>query len=189
MSTKWVEAISSINSYVKELKKKTDPIKVTVATFDTNNSGLSFDHLRNGSTLEEWIDINPEESWPRGMTPLYDAVIKMTSLARSVNPDNCALIIITDGMENSSREATKSSAKAALDACRKKGWQVIFLGADFENMSQAADLGNTQAQTMSVSADTMDFAMEETGRMRGIYASSGENMVYSSEVRQKTARK
>ena len=36
------------------------------------------------------------------------------------------------GNERSTR-TTRHTAKALLDECRAKGWQVIFIGADFDN--------------------------------------------------------
>jgi Mg-chelatase subunit ChlD len=125
---------------------------------------------------------------PRGGTPLFDAVGKLVNLAREDNPERSALVIVTDGQENASREQTKESSRALLDACRHRGWQVIFLGADFDNFSQARDLGNQYAQTMSVASHNLAESMTSTASMRASYGATGQSMNYSEEDRKRAMK-
>ena len=48
--------------------------------------------------------------------------------------DKLALIIMSDGLENASREYSHAAAKTLLDDCRARNWQVIFLGAVAPNL-------------------------------------------------------
>lgn len=70
------------------------------------------------------------------MTPLNDAVGRIVARANAGNYDKVAIIIMTDGGENHSRELTVEGAKKLLDDCRAKGWQVIFLGASYDNVKR-----------------------------------------------------
>lgn len=71
--------------------------------------------------------------------------------------------------------------KAALADCRARGWQVIMLGADFENMEQAQFLGNKAGQTVSASAAHMGGFMRATAAKRSAYGLTGQSMNYSDE--------
>ena len=97
--------------------------------------------------------------------------------------DKLALIVMTDGLENASREFTHAAAKALLDDCRAKNWQVIFLGADFNNAAQGASYGNAAAATVATAAECLPAAMAETARKRAEYATTGSAMRYSEEER------
>jgi len=181
MATRWSDTLGGVNAYVHGLAKDkaTSDILVTVQVFDTH----SIDVVRRSIAASSWKDIGDAEVSPRGGTPLYDAVGRLVMLADSDAPEKSAIVVVTDGQENASHEHTKASAKALLDRCRAKGWQVIFLGADFDNMAQGADLGNAAAATMSFNSAAAPVAMAETATMRAAYASTGKAMHYSDEAR------
>ena len=182
MASRLVETTSAVNAYIKELKAKENPIKITVATFD-DYSGLKLEIIRDKIPLTEVKEILQVEIHPRGGTPLYDAIGKLSTKILEDNPDNSAFIIITDGEENASREMKKESTKKILDSFREKGWQTIFLGVDFENFSQARDLGNSYGSTISVNAVNFGQTMSATASMRSTYATTGQNMVYTEKDR------
>jgi hypothetical protein len=107
----------------------------------------------------------PIDATPRGMTSLNDAVGRIVSLANAGIHGvqyKLAIIIMTDGLENASQEYSHAAAKALLDDCRARNWQVIFLGASFDNATQAASYGNSMAATVAASAACLPEAMAET---------------------------
>jgi hypothetical protein len=69
-------------------------------------------------------------------------------LADKNAPEKAVIVIITDGHENASVEYTQLMAKHLLDGCRTRGWSVVMLGADFENVQQAASLGTSLRNSM-----------------------------------------
>lgn len=172
MSSLWTEAISSINGYVKKLADDKVDTGVTLATFDTGPDGnMSFDILRDRITPPTWRDIAVAESSPRGMTPLNDATGRIVALADKGNYDKAAIIIMTDGQENHSKELTVTQARDLLDKCRSKGWQVIFLGADFDNARQAQDYGAKDQQIVSSSIKNLRATMDSLAQKRDLYGS------------------
>jgi hypothetical protein len=92
-------------------------------------------------------------------------------------------------MENASRELNHDAAKALLEGCRKKGWQVIFLGADFDNAQQATSYGNMGAQTVSSSVRNMGATMASMASKRGFYGATGQAMAYSDDEKTELAKK
>lgn len=176
MAVRWLESLSAIDSYVKGLEKDGEATKITLATFDSDAGKLCFDIFRDRIAPKKWKRLSKDEATPRGMTPLYDAVGKIVDLASAEDEKSTVIIIMTDGAENNSREITQVAAKKMLDKCRKKGWQVIFLGADFDNFSQAADLGNNYGQTINTVSGsygaTMDCLAVKTSSFRSSGASA-----------------
>jgi len=182
MASRWSDALGGVNAYVQGLAKdkETKNILVTVAVFD---SAGPFDVLRKDVVASAWKPIGDHEVSPRGMTPLYDAVGRLVTVADADAPEKSAIVIMTDGHENESREHNRESAKKLLDRCRARGWQVIFLGADFDNAAQGADLGNLRGQTMSVDSANFAETMSATASMRASYGARGVAMNYSDEDR------
>lgn len=192
MSSLWVEALSSVNSYVKKLADDTVDTGVTLVTFDSDGGKSTFDIVRDRITPSTWAAVTNSDASPRGMTPLNDAIGKIVALAEKgmngVPYEKLALIIMTDGHENASVEFTFETAKALLDKCRSKNWQVIFLGANFDNSLQAKGYGNLRGQTISTSAVNLAQTMTETASMRASYAATGAAMSYSEEQKERLSK-
>lgn len=174
MQSLWTEALSSVNAYAKELDNKTDgdavDAKVTFAVFDAQ-AGLKFDVLRKGVPALHWEDVTDTETSPRGMTPLLDAIGQIVSLAETDNPDQAIIVVMTDGLENASTEVTREGAKAALDRAKKKGWEVVFLGANFDNIDDATSVGVGQASQLSMASGHLNQSMRMAAKKsRGYFA-------------------
>lgn len=180
MATQWSEALGSINTYVKDLADQKVDTGVTLATFDGVN-GLRFEIIRDRITPSTWRPVSEVDAIPRGMTPLSDATGKIVSLANAGNYDKVAIIIMTDGQENDSKELSVAQAKALLDKCRAKNWQVIFLGANFDNAAQATGYGTLGGQTVNSSTRNLGQTMGKMGQKRAEYAASGATMDWSDE--------
>ena len=181
MEALWTEALSSVNAYVKKLADDKVDTGVTLATFDTNNGAFDFTIVRDRIIPSTWHKVTDKDATPRGMTPLNDATGRIVSLAEAGNYDKVAIIIMTDGLENASREMTVADAKAALERCRKKNWQVIFLGANFDNAMQAASYGNVAASTVQAAPGKVLRSMEVAAERRAAYSAVGAAMTYSEE--------
>ena len=181
MSGIWDEALTSVNAYAKQVATPdADEIKggdvktaVTLAVFDHQN-GLQFDVLRKGVAGGAWTDVTNDDASPRGMTPLFDAIGQVVSLAEKDAPEKAVIVIMTDGQENSSREVTKEGAKAALDRARARGWEVVFLGAEFANFGDAQGVGMRADKTMAMSAGTMNQSMESLAKKSRAYGKGEE---------------
>lgn len=169
----WKEALSAVNAYVKNLAKDNVETGVTVAFFDSGFDGkLDFQVVRDRITPKTFRPLSDNDGVPRGGTPLSDAVGKVVALAEAATYDKVALIIMTDGHENSSREYSVEQAKAALDRCRGRDWVVTFLGANFQNDNQALQYGNHLGNTAFVAAGNLCDSMSTLGAKRGIYTST-----------------
>jgi hypothetical protein len=170
----WSEALSSVNAYADGLATLDGGPRVdadiTLAVFDAQD-GFQFDVLRDDVDAERWKKVTSDEVNPRGMTPLYDAIGRIVSLAEKDRPEKAVIVIMTDGEENSSEEMTKATAKAALDRVRKKGWEVVFLGAEFSNFDDAEGVGQSTSRNMAVGKDQLSDSMRRLSQKSKDYAS------------------
>jgi hypothetical protein len=188
MTGKWAETLSAINGYVAELTHATPALAVTLATFDDPGpreaAGQTpwFEVIRDGVRADQWQPVTAGEAEPRGTTPLFDAVERLVSLAEEAKVDRAVLVVMTDGYENASRVATKTSARTRLDRCRERGWQVVFLGADFDTMAQAADLGADADQALSMQAGHYSASMAFVARSTAAYAIAGAAMSFDEDL-------
>lgn len=190
MGNRWVEAINSVNNYVHELAKLGTPTGVTLVAFDEGPNGkIDFLTLRDRIVPSTWADVKGEEAPPRGMTPLNDAVGRIVDLAESGNYDKVAITIITDGAENASKEITHAMAKGRLDRCRARNWQVVFLGADFDNVQQAASYGANPGATVTMGTGNYGASTSHLAMARSAYSTTGAEMQFDVHVKAELAKK
>ena len=95
-------------------------------------------------------DITNKEYCPRGMTAMLDAIgrtltgvgQKLANTPEEERPGLVSVTIITDGLENASREYTWSVIKDMIREQREKySWVFSFIGANIDVMKTSEDLG------------------------------------------------
>lgn len=188
MSNIWAEALGSVNAYVDGLTKPVDgdppsgDDKVTLAVFDSHD-GLKFDLLRRSVTAATWNRVTDDEASPRGMTPLFDSIARIVALAEGDAPERAVIVIMTDGEENSSREVTKDGAKAALDRARGRGWEVVFLGAEFGKFADAEAVGVGGSKSMAMKSGKFDASMRSLAYKSRNYFRAAEAVDFNAEDR------
>ncbi|KAF0175910.1 MAG: VWA domain-containing protein [Hyphomonadaceae bacterium] len=180
MQSIWAEALGSVNAYVKALAE--GDAFATLAVFDAHE-GLQFDVLRAGVPVQTWKDVTDADATPRGMTPLFDAIGRIIARAESEAPEKAVLVIMTDGEENASREMKKDDVKAALDRIEKKGWQVVFLGAEFAKFNDAVAVGLVGSKHMAMAAGSMNASMSRLAAKSRRYFDAGEKVDFDEEDR------
>jgi hypothetical protein len=200
MSDRWTEALSSVNAYAVALgeddapapqadlqiavPKPTLKTSVTLAVFDAQD-GLQFDVLRRGVDPHSWKPVTSAEASPRGMTPLFDAMGQIMALAEKDNPNKAVIVIMTDGAENASREMNKDKVKATLARAKERGWEVVFLGADFSNFADASSVGVTASKSIAVDKSALNGTMQRLAKKSRDYGQSvaPAPMVFDAEDR------
>lgn len=187
----WDEALASVNAFAESVGKDAPDdtsgvdikTSVTLAVFDHHN-GFQFDVLRDKVEPKDWTKVTNDEASPRGMTPLYDAIGRIIARAESDNPDRAVIVIMTDGLENASREVTKQGAKAALDRAQARGWEVVFLGAEFASFSDADAVGVSSSRQMAIGQGRMQESMDMLGQKARSYGKgAAPSMEFTPEER------
>lgn len=161
------DAIGAVNSYLRQLREEKDTIgRVSLVIFDSQ----SIDVIRSGVPAATCAELTPAEYEPRASTPLLDAVaegVRVLDRDRLIG-DRHVLAIMTDGLENASKEHTKETIKALIDRKQKEeGWLVVYLGTGHDAWTQARQMGlaagNVVNYAAAATADTMPrFFMRQT---------------------------
>ena len=104
---------------------------LTFVTFDSGN-GESVRTIIDTKPISEVKDLTCNDYRPNGCTPLYDAMGRsLTALEKKVIENDQVLVtIITDGMENSSREYDGAEICEIVKKLRAKGWTFVYIGAN-----------------------------------------------------------
>lgn len=134
--------IDAFNEYVNSLRS--DPglsARVSLTLFDDQ----SIDLIYNREKPSEMAKLTSQTFVPRGMTPLNDAIAKTVREIDGADlrdDENVAFVILTDGLENASKEHTKDTIRVMLDKRQKeKNWLVLYLGANQDAFAEGAARG------------------------------------------------
>lgn len=181
MLDKWWDTLAAVEAYVQGVKAANINSQVVVHTFDSDDR----DCIQRDVPIADWQDIvkNPIGAYWTS-TPLFDAIMLMGKRLRDIDPPRASIVIVTDGEENCSSFCDLNQAKAVLDWCRAKGWQVTFIGAEFNNWSQARALGANENTSIGVQQKLLPEATSALAKKRAQYGLYGTPMHYSDDEKQ-----
>lgn len=185
MCSKWFDTLAGIDAYVASLRDANIQSLIKLSVFTTHGfeNTLSMYTAREFS-VSDWLPLRDHPIGAHfGSTPLYDAINSMGRELHDLNPTRCAITIVTDGEENMSK-TTRVQARSILDWCRAKGWQVTFIGAEFDNRSTAAQLGGTPTSCIGVNMKHLPDATRSLAKKRANYALSGSPMHWTEDEQQ-----
>lgn len=178
MASKWLDTCAAIDNYVDVLRKNNVNTTLRLHIFDSTD----IEYRAQENPIEQW---QPATSFGfhGGGTPLYDAINVMGRAMKDLDPPRAHILIATDGQETSSK-TTRVQAKAILDWCRAKGWQVTFMGCDWNNSEQAKSLGCSEQACIGVQQKLLGDAARNLAEKRTRYGLYGENMHFTDNEKQ-----
>lgn len=133
MSGSEEDTIGGFNSYIKRERDKGFETKVTTVLFDDQ-----YEILYKRKDIKEVENLTDKEYYVRGMTALYDAIGKTINLLDKEIDNKVLFVIMTDGMENDSREYSKQQITNLIES---HNWEFIFIGADIDSYAEARNIG------------------------------------------------
>lgn len=145
MSGLETDTIGGFNSMLEKQKKESGDAFVTTALFDDN-----YELLHDRNDIKRVSVITEKEYYVRGSTALLDAIgITINNIGKALSdtneeerPGKVLVVIITDGMENSSREFSYEKIKEMVEHQKSKyAWDFIFLGANIDAIMTAGSFG------------------------------------------------
>ena len=134
------------NSFIREQRSLPGECRVTLVQFDD-----VYESVYRGLWLHS---VPPLRLEPRGYTALFDAVGKtinevgsrLAAMLEHERPGRVAVVIITDGCENASKEFSGEQVQRMISHQREKYcWEFIFMGAGEAAYDQAARIGVVNA--------------------------------------------
>jgi uncharacterized protein YegL len=151
------DTIGGFNSLLEKQKKEAGECTITTVLFDNQ-----YELLHDRIDVKGVKPLTDKEYYVRGSTALLDAVggtiQKIHNAQENTEPtyraEQVMVAIITDGMENSSREYSGEKIRAMIEGKKENsGWEFIFLGANMDAVETAAQYGIGANRTQTYQND------------------------------------
>lgn len=168
-------AIDAFNEYVMGLRRSDEvDARLSLTIFDST----SIDTLQRAEPARSFLELSRATYVPRASTPLLDAighVVADIDQAQLRDGEKVALVILTDGFENASKEHTKDSIRALLtDRQDNKGWLVTFLAADIDAFNEAGAIGIKADRFLKLKKAKLRAAMQYAAASQARYSQTGD---------------
>lgn len=141
MSSCKQQVIEGMNEFVAEQRKLPGRCNMTSVLFD-HEYDICFES-RDLKTLSYMTD---EHYVPRGTTALYDAIGRTVESCKArfatKPPDQIICVIVTDGLENASKEFTQQQIRTLVESL--PDWKFVFIGANQDAVLTAKSMGMPQ---------------------------------------------
>lgn len=139
MQNIWSDMVGGLETFVNEQKEVDGKAWLSLAAFDTH-----YEVVHDLEPVQDIEVVVPNNIKPRGATALIDSVVKTIKNIEGVQkfnsfaPKNVVITIITDGMENASREHTTAEMTRLIEKKQGDGWEFVFLGANQDAFATAS---------------------------------------------------
>ncbi|MEE1149218.1 MAG: VWA domain-containing protein [Alistipes sp.] len=147
------QTIDNINETIQtirhaEKKHEDQEHFVTVVTFNDDVKTI-----HDCVAAKKVKDIKTKDYNPSRCTALYDAMgISITKLRSQISEgDTVVVTIVTDGLENASREYNNASIKSLVDEMKAQNWVLAYVGANQDVMEVGASISITNCMSFSCS--------------------------------------
>lgn len=114
------------------------------------------EYVLDKAPVAEARPLTMDDFCPCCMTPLYDAMgMTLTSMRNHVSRIEDAVVvvtIITDGMENASKEYTGPAVKELVEQLKGEGWTFTYMGANQNSVEVAFTLSIRNARNFDYSS-------------------------------------
>lgn len=151
------DAVGGFNSFLQDQKNKEGDALITLNLFDHE-----LYEMYQGRNIKYADKLTYGSYVPGGMTALNDAIgttidktdLRHANLEKEETPENVIVAILTDGMENSSREYSTSHIKRKIKIHEDKyNWKFIFLAANQDAVLTGRGYGIKDDYSMDFDAD------------------------------------
>lgn len=138
------DTIGGFNGLLEKQKKEDGDAILTTVLFDDR-----YELIHDRFPIQTVDGLTDKEYYVRGSTALLDAmgstIQKIINVQKHLPEDEQAekviIVIITDGMENSSCEYSYKDVKRLIERQKEAGWEFMFLGANIDAISEAGKFG------------------------------------------------
>lgn len=189
------DTVGGFAAFVREQQAVAGRCRLSLAQFDD-----SYEHVYAAVDIQ---DVPPLDLQPRGSTALHDAMVRLigeagselSGLPENQRPGTVLVAVLTDGHENSSREAGAALVRSLVERQQSQwGWQFTYLGANQDAVLTAHGLGIKAEDALTYAAGNVDAAFSvqsaKTRRLReariggASLAEAAAAAAYTSEERE-----
>jgi hypothetical protein len=140
MASMWSDTVGGFQTFLDEQKALEGKARFSLRVFDDQHD-LVYENVKRAEATGI-----PDHIGPRNMTALLDAIGTHVTQLRAWLKDNpnftqVVVVIMTDGVENASREFDLDQVRKMLAEAEADGWKFIFMGANIDAFGEANKLG------------------------------------------------
>lgn len=148
-----------LQTFIEDQKKVPGRCTLRISQFDNE-----YEVVHGSRPISE---VEVPSIHPRGWTALLDAWGRaltefgeeLAALPEDQRPSKVIFVVMTDGLENASKEWTYDQVHAATTEQREKwGWEFLFLGANMDAVKEGAKLGVPSANSITYDTDSKGVA-------------------------------
>ena len=152
------DTIGGFNAMLEKQKKQEGDAHITTVLFDDK-----YEQIHNRFPVNQVKALTSEDYYVRGCTALLDAMgrtIHQMALVQKHLPEEeraekVIFVITTDGLENASREYSRSQIKQMIEQEKEKyGWEFLFLGANMDAVEEADSFGISADRSVTFQNDS-----------------------------------
>ena len=127
------DTIGGFNSFIERERENNPNTRVTTILFDDQ-----YEVLYTRKDISDVEKLTREVYWVKGCTALLDAIGKTINTLDKEIDNKVMFVIMTDGMENSSKEYSKQQISNLIN---NHDWEFIYIGVDIDSYSEASQIG------------------------------------------------
>lgn len=182
------DVIGGVKNFIGDQKKKEGKAFLTVAQFDH-----VYEVIHDFKNIQE-VDEEKfaKEYCPRGSTALLDAIgrstlalkLKIDSMPAEERPKKVVVAVITDGLENASKEYNIEQIKSMIKEHEGLGWNFMFMGTTLDTIDVAAKMGFSMAKSAAYTPNNLKSSMEVISN-QVLKVRTGQEVSISQEERDK----
>ena len=175
------DTVGGFDAFIAEQRETPGECRVTLAQFDD-----AYEEVYADCPI---ADVPSLVLQPRGTTALLDSVARivldagkrLAALPEDQRPGTVIVGIMTDGLENASREWSHPQVKQLIETqTRDYQWQFLYLGADQDAIEEGAKMGFAAGKSMRYSRgkarDAIGHLSKNVGSYREAVASGAAPM-------------
>jgi Mg-chelatase subunit ChlD len=197
MSTVRDATISGFNEFIDGQKALPGEAQISLVQFDTEDA---YEVLYEAKPIRDVPKMTVETYVPRGGTPLHDAIgrtmdglgAKLAKTSEAERPGKVVIVIMTDGLENSSKEYSPARIAEMIKHQREAyKWEFVFLGANQDAIltGERLNISARSSMTYAATAAGARNALRASSRSLGNYRSGAtKDMSFTEEDREKAKR-
>lgn len=156
------DVIGGYNKLIEDQRKLDGEVLVTTVFFNHE-----FTLIHNRENIKNVKTITKQDYQTSGCTALLDAVGSTVSSIKQIQeglkieeiPEHTIVSIMTDGLENSSKEYNYKQIKKLIETLKEAGWDFIFQAANIDAFEEGDKLGIDAADTSGFKADSKGVKM------------------------------
>jgi hypothetical protein len=172
------DTVGGFDAFIAEQRGEPGRCTVSLAQFDNEYQEVYADR--------PIAEVPSLDLVPRGSTAMLDAIgrlinatgARLAALPEAERPGTVIVGIMTDGLENASKEFSRSQIKAMIgEQTERYGWQFLYMGANQDAIEVGTGLGVDPGLAVTYAATKVDAAMRMTSKkVAGVRAAMAAGM-------------